>query len=189
MRWRVLVIAALLAVVFDQSMAGLIEVGSIRPSLLAIVALYVSLWAPRMIALWSCFALGLLADLTSALPYPPAQVVYLVGPHAIGFSFGCALVLQIRAMVMRRQLVAMCVLSGVFVAAASIIVISIYTARSWFPEFAPEFAEFRPAGELFRRVAAALYTAIIALPVGYVLLRWQKLWSFQTLAAGNSNWR
>jgi hypothetical protein len=54
---------------------------------------------------------------------------------------------------------------------------------------APELADFRPAGELLRRWAGALYTAVLALPFGYLLLRWQKVWSFQMLAPGNANWR
>ena len=189
MKWSTFAIFAFAALVLELSLTGLVEVASIRPSLLALLALFIALSAARVAALWACFLLGCLADLSSAISYPPGQVAHLLGPHALGFTFGGALVLQIRAMVMQRQLVALCVFSGMFVATASIIVVAVYTARSWFPSFAPEFAEFRPAGELMRRWASALYTAIAALPVGYVLLRWQKLWSFQTLSGGSTNWR
>lgn len=189
MKWSVFAMFAFATLTLEMSLTGLVQIGSVRPSLLAVLALFIALSASRVTALWACFILGLIADLTSAIAYPPGQVAHLPGPHALGFTFGCALVLQIRAMVMRRQLVAVCVFSGLFVATASVIVVAIYTTRSWFPSFAPEFAEFRPAGELMRRWASALYTAIIALPVGYLLLRWQKIWAFQTLSTGNTNWR
>ena len=46
---------------------------------------------------------------------------HLIGPNALGFAFGCLVILQVRNMVMRRQLFATAVLAGIFVVAASLV--------------------------------------------------------------------
>ena len=70
MRWGIFIGLAFIFITLEASLLSIFEIklpslGGIRPSLTAILALYVALWAPRMTALWACFILGLLVDLTS----------------------------------------------------------------------------------------------------------------------------
>lgn len=189
MRWSVFIVFAFAAVVVQISLLGTIEIAGLRPSLLAILGLFTALWAPRMTALWACFLLGLLVDLTT--PIVDARIVstHLIGPNALGFAFGCFVILQVRSMVMRRQLFATAVLAGVFVVAASLIAVAVLTVRSWFPISAPEMAEFSSLGDLGRRIGIAFYTALAAVPLGWFLLRLINKWRFQTMPGTTANWR
>jgi len=193
MRWGVFAIAAFSAVMIDVAFASALTitlpgVGPVRPWFVAILALYVAMWAPRIAALWATFGLGLLVDLTSAVSFPPGVSTHLLGPNALGFAFATALALQVRAMVMRRQVFATAVLCGVYALAAAIVVTAVYTVRSWLP-FAHEFDHFTPAGDLFRRAIAAAFTAVAAFPLAWLLLRTQGAWGFPGTAAAKVSWR
>lgn len=193
MRWGIFAVAVFVTIVADVALSGLFEIrvpslGGVRPSLASILALYVSMWAPRTIALWACFLIGALVDLTTPIAYPPAETAHLLGPHALGFAFACALALQVRSMVMRRQVFATAVLCGVYALASAIVVTAVFTVRSWLP-FAVEFDQFAPAGDLVRRALVAVYTALAALPLAWLLLRTQPAWGFPGTAATSVSWR
>lgn len=186
MNWVLFVIALFVATVLEMSMVDLLEVGGIRPSLIAVIALFLALWAPRMTSLWGCFACGLAIDLTSPWIWGSGETAYLIGPHTLGYSFACALILQVRSMVMRRQVFALSVLTGVFVVMSSIVIVAVGTARAW---YSPEFAAFSPTHELLRRLGMAVYSALMAIPVGMLLVKSFSLWKFPASQPTSTSWR
>lgn len=186
MRWWVFALVVFAALVLDMSVLSELRVGDLRPSALAVVALFVSLWAPKMSALWACLIVGAVVDLTSPMRPAGSETIHLLGPNVLGYAFACALMLQIRGIVMRRQVFALAVLACVFLIAASIVVTAILTVRSW---FTPEFAQLAPTRDLLRRFGSAAYSGIAALPLGWFLLRTAPWWGFQTVAPGRTGWR
>ena len=91
MRWVVFAVLAVVGLIFDTGLSDVMRIeklGHIRPSLCAVVAVFVALSAPRTAALWACFVLGLLLDLSHPLTVAENRVAYLIGPSALGYLFG-----------------------------------------------------------------------------------------------------
>ncbi|MGI9014322.1 MAG: hypothetical protein ACR2GY_08750 [Phycisphaerales bacterium] len=190
MRAGLLAFVLFVCVVIEMTLLDVIAVAGIRPSLLMIVALFVALWAPRSTALWSCFLIGLLIDLTAPIAYASWNQQHLPGPHALGLTFAAAFSLQLRAMLMRRQVFAFAVMMLIFAITASVVVVSVLTARSLFPTASPELAGYGPLRDLGQRCVTALYTAVVSIPFGWLLLRTIPAWRFQSaVSAGSAAWR
>jgi rod shape-determining protein MreD len=177
MRWVPFAIAAVLAAVLDTSnlmdLFTLRGLGSLTPSLTAIVAVFVALFAPKTIALWAAWCLGLLADLC-----PPNETV-VIGPYTLGYVFGAYAVVQVRTLVFRRRVLTVAVLTVVCLVAVGVVSVGLGTLRSWYPGAPAPWADFRPLPELGRSLGIAVYSGLFALPVGWLLMRTQPLWGFQ----------
>ena len=180
---------AFIALILQMTLMDLVSIGGARPSLLAILGLFVALWAPRHLTLWCCFALGLLIDLTTPIVFEKFGSQYLIGPYALGMSFAAVMMLNLRTMVMRRQVFAFSILAFVFAVSVSIVVVAVFMVRSWFPEHSPEFTGFSASGELVSHLAAGVYTAIVAVPLGWLLLKTSGMWHFQTATTPAGHWR
>ena len=192
MRWMVFIVLALIAVVLEVSLVNamaLHSLGGVRPSVTIVLATFVALNAPRQAALWACWLLGLVVDLCSPLPAGGASVEYLVGPHAVGYAFAGYLILQLRPMVFRRRVLTIAALSAVSFLAASLVVVFVYSVRQWYPAEALHWTDFRPLGELGRRLGIAVYSALIALPVGFLLVALVPWWGFHAAGPRVSGWR
>lgn len=186
MKWSIFIIAAFLALAIDRSFMGALELGGVQPWTTAAVAVYVALLAPKMTALWACWLLGLMVDLGS----PMADgSVHLVGPHALGYAFGGYLVLLLRSMVFRRRVLTIALMSTLHLLAAALIVVIILVARSWFEATAGAWPIDSAMRELWRRMLTALYSGVIALPVGWALIRTFPLWGFTGLGHRTAAWR
>ena len=138
MRWIVFVVAALIGVAFDTGLNEFLRVeklGHVRPSLCAVVAVFVALPAPRTAALWACFVLGLLLDLSHPLTVAENRGVYLIGPYALGYLVGGWLVVSARAMVFRRRPLTIGVMTVACLLAAQLVAVGFYVLRSrtWYP--------------------------------------------------------
>ncbi len=162
MRWWIFAILAYLALALEVSLRDVLEIGAtgVAPSFVIIYATFIALNAPGRSALWCALILGLGMDLLNTA----GDGTYIIpGPYALGLAFACALLLQLRTMVLHRNLttLAFCVLlAAVF---AHIVVIALFTIRGWIDPFA-----WSPGSELLRRLGIALYSAALALPLGVV---------------------
>jgi rod shape-determining protein MreD len=103
--WSAFILAAAAALTLDASLMPAFAFGGATPSLVGCVAAFVALHAERRRAWWGCWVLGLLLDLSSPMAIGGA-VTFVPGPFALGFALGAALVLSVRAEVMRRSMVA-----------------------------------------------------------------------------------
>jgi cell shape-determining protein MreD len=190
MRWAVFLGFAFLVLVLDGSLVGALTLWSFAPHLPLVLVVFIGLFAARFAALVGAVLLGLVMDLTLPLEQGIAQpVVYVIGPHALGFAFAAYVVLQVRTLVFRQRVVTVAVLSFAAVMAAGTVVIAIYLVRSWYGEGTLYFASGSAARELARHAAIGLYTAIIALPLGWLLLASTPLWGFHSGLPRRSSWR
>lgn len=160
MRWWIFAIVAYLVLGIEVSLRDVLEIGAtgVSPSLVIIYATFIALNAPGRIAIWSCLALGLAMDLLNAAG---GGTHIVIGPYALGLALACVLLLQMRTMVLHRNLttLALCV----FLAAvmAHVVVLALMTARSWIDPFT-----WSPGRELLTRLGIALYSAVLTLPLG-----------------------
>ena len=183
MRWLVFLIFAITAIVLELSfrhVLALRSLGGVSPSFIAPLVVFVALCASRRSALWACLLLGLLLDMLTQLPYGK-EIAYVPGPHALGYVFGGYLVLQIRAMVFRGRVLTLALLTLALVVAVSIVVVAIYSIRSWYPDSATIYPT-KPSAlrAMLRQIGVGIYSALMAIPVGWILLQTLPLWSFAT---------
>lgn len=92
MRWIPFVILLYLGAVVQSTIAPLIEIKTIRPDLLIILAVYYALLAPRYDAMLACWCIGFLIDLTS-IGYASHSNV---GVHAVGLGTAGILIVGLR---------------------------------------------------------------------------------------------
>ncbi len=185
MRWIVLAVAALIGVVFDTGLNEVLRIeslGHVRPSLCAVVAVFVALSAPRTTALWACFVLGLLLDLSHPLTVAENRVMYLIGPYALGYVAGGWMVVSGRAMVFRRRPLTIRVMTVLCLGAAQLVAVGFYVLRSrqWYPGGPIFWTETSAWAELGVRLLTVLYSGLFAVPVGWLLVQTIGLWGFQT---------
>ncbi len=185
MRWGIFAIFALLVLSLDAGLSDVLRIESlwdIRPNLCGVLAVFVALSAPRIAALWGCFVIGLLLDLSIEYTTGGNRGVYLVGPYALGLLAGGWLVLRGRTMVFRRRALTIGVMTVValLLAQAIIMMLLVIRSRSWYPGGPIHWPDNAVGIELLRRVLIAVYSGVAAVPGGWLLVRTLPLWGFQT---------
>ena len=86
------------------------------------------------------------------------------------------MVLNLRGMVFRRRALTVGFLTLVMLLSASVVMVFIMAARSWYPDAAP----YQAMPDLGRNLLIAVYSAIVAIPVGAALNLTYSLWGFQS---------
>ena len=185
MRWGVFLIFALIGIAIDGGLLDVLRIESlweIRPSFCAVLAVFMALSAPRITALWGCFALGLLLDLSTPYTADGNRIVWLVGPYALGLLAGGWLVVRGRTMVFRRRAMTIGVLTLGFllVAQAIIVVLLVLRSRGWYPGGPVHWTDVSLGIEVLRRILIAMYSGLFGVPAGWLLVRTLPLWGFQT---------
>ncbi len=185
MRWGIFGIFALLALSIDAGLSDLLRIESlweIRPNFCGVLAVFVALSAPRITALWGCFVIGLLLDLSIEHTAGVNRGVYLAGPYALGLLAGGWLVLRCRTMVFRRRALTIGVMTllSLAVAQAVIVMLLVLRSRSWYPGGPIHWPDTAVGIELLRRILIAVYSGIAAVPCGWLLVRTLPLWGFQS---------
>ncbi|MAJ47828.1 MAG: hypothetical protein CBC35_11270 [Planctomycetes bacterium TMED75] len=182
MRIAVFVVFMVLAVVLDTRFMEALRIGPILPSLAGTLAVFVVLCAPRQAALWSCFSIGLLLDLSDFALYQGSTAYCLVGPYTLGFLFGANLILPLRSMVFSRNPLTFGILTVLFLTAVTVVYIALWQFRGLYPGSPPPWVEPTVLGELGRRLLCALYSGLFAIPVGWGLVLSRPLWGFNPAA-------
>lgn len=175
MRWPVLVMFGFVLIAVQLSLRNALTLQSlwgISPNVVAPLAVFVALFAPRSAALWSCWWLGLVLDLA---PQAAATPHHLLGINALALTAGGYVILQVRTTVFRRRALTVGFLTLAFLVAAALVAGSLLTIRSWYPGELP----YRPLVSLGKSVLAALYSGVIAIPLGWLLNQTFPLWGFQ----------
>jgi rod shape-determining protein MreD len=184
-RWAVFVVFAVIGLVFDTGFSEALRIrtlADIRPSLCGAIAVFVALSAPRTAALWACFVLGLLLDLSFPVTVSGNRTLHLIGPYALGYTAGGWLVLHARTMVFRRRPLTIGVMTVVCLAAVHLVAVILYVLRSraWYPGDVVFWTDTTAMAELGRRLLGAVYSGLVAVPLGWLLVRSMPLWAFQT---------
>lgn len=183
MRWSTFFIFTYFALVLQVGLADLLGYGEqgVAPSFLLILGVYVAMAAPSMTTAFALLMLGLLSDLTRHLPTGDGGILWLIGPRALGMLAAAGAVLQLRVMMYRNSILAltlMVFIAGVFV---NLVAIAMVTVRGlpWMP--GDPIAMWSASDELVRQFREVVYTAVMAVPVGAVLLRLTSLWRFEPI--------
>jgi cell shape-determining protein MreD len=193
----VYIIAVFVALVFDTALSEALSIDSggwdIRPTAMPAVAVFVALSAPRLTALWACMVLGLLVDLNNSISLEGGtDNIHLVGPFALGYVFSGYFICQLRASVFRRRALTIAVLTVAFAFMAAVVAVSCGVIRSWLPLGMVGARVLWPSmpagGEMLRQFFSALYSGLLAWPLGWLLGRSASLWGFQSPARTRS-WR
>ncbi len=175
------VVFALFAWVFvglEWGLRDVLQLGrlNIAPSFVLILVTMIGLWASPGAAIGGALVLGVCMDLLYQVPVADGSDVVIVGPHALGMLLGVIAVLNVRALVFRKNTVTLAVLCLVAGAFAAIVVTAALSIRAMYDPIA--FG--RPAAELVQRGASSVATAALALPVGFVLTRIRSMFGFAT---------
>lgn len=171
MSWIAFAVIAWIAVGLEVGLKDTLELGSsgIAPSFVLPLAIYIAMSATPLAAQWACLALGLLVDLTWLVAVDPSATVApptVIGPHALGYFVACHFVLALRGAVLRRNPLSLVLLSFLGAIFADLIVVAFFTLR-W---MTGDPIAWSPAHELGVRIASAVYTGFLALPMAWVLM-------------------
>ncbi|MDG2424837.1 MAG: rod shape-determining protein MreD [Phycisphaerales bacterium] len=179
MRWLVFIIAALIAVGLDSGFSGIFTLrgaGFLTPSFAACLLAFVALLAPPVSVIWAAWFLGLLADLSPGLGEAGGGI-QLIGPHALGYPLGAWVVLNFRTWMFRRRVLTISLLTFLCVLVAGLVQTAIGILRFWLPWAGGELVPFG-AGEMLHETGNAAYSALLAIPLGWILIQTLPLWRF-----------
>ena len=182
MRWPVFAILAYFFLAMELGLTRLLEVGSgVAPSFVLVLMVFIAAHASTMPALWAALILGALVDLTSPLPYN-RDVVIVLGPHAMGYLLGALLTLQLRSLVYRRHPLMMAFLTlcaGLTVHILAVFLLSVRHLLGAGLDFYAPFV-WSSSDELVHRFLVVLYTAMLAVPVNWILQAFNHAFGFQS---------
>jgi cell shape-determining protein MreD len=187
MRWPIFVVFAFVALALEISLRNSLRLDNlyhgVSPSFVACLLTFILMFAPRLTSLWACWIIGVVMDL---LPGQGETAVRVIGPCALGLVFGGLMIIPLRSMVFRRRLLTMAFMTFVFALASSIVSVFLLTLRHWYPSSST--ADYSGLRDLTFRFFEALYSGVLAIPVGWLLLLTLPLWGFQTNAPRRSAW-
>jgi cell shape-determining protein MreD len=176
MSWAAFILAAAAALTLDASFMPVLQFGGVTPSLVGCLAAFVALHAERRAAWWGCLVLGLLVDFSSPVAVG-GGVTFVPGPNAVGFTLGAAMVLSLRAEVMRRSMMAAAAATLVLMSLAAVAWTFVWALRSWWPDGQPVWTG-SALSQLWHQMLVALVSAVLALPVSWTLGRTFDQWGF-----------
>lgn len=163
-----LAVAAWVLLGLETGLRGTLQLWApaVAPGLVFILVAFIAMCAAPRFAAWWAISLGLVIDLTTPTPLttlgPPAVVI---GPHALAYLLAAHLILSMRGVMIRRNPLTLgfLALTGGLVAHAALLGIN------WVRAFLDPTA-FNASDQLAQRGAAALYTAVIAIALAFILL-------------------
>lgn len=164
------------ALVLETGLRTLFALGptNATPSFLLVIAVFIGLLGQPGVVVWSFLVLGVLTDLQGG----PVAGGVIIGPAALGYLAGAYAILQLRTLVFRESVLTLAVLTfvtGVFV---QLVVVALYTFRGLPITPAEAIEGWSAANQLVERFLNLLYTAVVAIPLGFVLFRFAGIWGF-----------
>ncbi len=170
------ILAVAIVLPIDAAFMPVFSIGGTVPSLAGVLAAFVSLNASRRNAWWGCFVIGLLIDFSSPQLVAGA-LLFLPGPNTLGFSVGSASVTVFRAVLLRRSMLTVSAMTFVLLLGVSLVWVFIWSMRGIVTDGVVPFAG-SATQELGIRVVWCLSSAMIGLPVGWLLNRTYSWWGF-----------
>ena len=189
MRSLIVIIATIIAMAFDSSFGGVFtlrSVGSITPLAMPCLVVFISLFAPETIVYVLALALGVLVDLSPGQGLLPGGI-HLIGPHALGYLVTALLVVKIRVIVFRRRVLTLAVLAAGSVLVTGSVYALVMLARGVFPWTPP--ASGGGIEAFVKLFGTAIYTGLLAVPLGWCMLSTIGMWRFQSPTSRRATWR
>ncbi|MGP1346611.1 MAG: hypothetical protein ACTS3F_08085 [Phycisphaerales bacterium] len=137
----------------------------IAPSFLFIVLVYVALWASPGASLWAGLLIGLTLDLLHQVPTTRGIDTVVLGPGAIGCIAASYLVVNMRAILLSRNIFTTPFVVLLAMSVAQVLIVTMLSVRDSY-----DAIEFGRAGaELLERLGSSAFTALLAIPLTPVL--------------------
>lgn len=174
MNWPVFAIIAYIMLGLERGLRDALAIGPVQPSFLLAVGAFIALSAPPIHAVWACLVLGLALDLTGGWPMQGIPAQPLIGPYALGGVLMAQVILTLRGKLVRHHLATLAVLTLLGVLAAQALVVLLLSVQ----KLAGAPVAFEPGRELLIRLGASGYTALLSVPIGFLLIAASPLLGF-----------
>lgn len=182
MNWIVFVICAYVTLAMDRGFDLLLTFDGIGPCFTLILAVYVALRARPSTVPWAMIVLGLFQDLSQPYNIGSDSDMLLIGPYCLGYLAGGYVGTQMRGLFSQDSPISLAiavVAAGAFV---HLVCVALLTIRGLAILRVDQIVEWSAANELLRRFFVVLYTSVVAVPVGTLLIRTAPLWRFAATA-------
>jgi hypothetical protein len=177
MRWLILLLMAYVFVVLEQGLSLVFDQPgkyNFAPGMLLILLVYVGMFAPPMMVLWTGIILGLLHDLSHPVKLTGELAdAAIMGPAALAYLLGAVAMLQIRGVVYRGSPLSIALFSFIIGIIVHLAFVLIFMLRGLPMMFFPgeQVIQWSWSAELVGRFFSLLTTFAVALPLGWLLLR------------------
>ena len=183
MRWPAFIIALAVTLTLDQAFLQVLAIGPVFPGCTATLVVFVALFAPRSTSMWAAFIAGLMIDLAQPAIMNGNEPYHVIGPSTLGYVLGTYLVLLIRPMIFRRNPLSLGMLCFPFLLAVGVIYIAMWSIRGFYPDTGVPWGQSAVTREFARILGQAVYSAILAIPLGWILLASWPAWKFDPMPA------
>jgi hypothetical protein len=180
--WTLLALLGLLFTVLDLSWMPVLRVGGVWPATVPVLVTFVALWASRPAALWAPFLLGLFVDLCRPEVGIDAsgelRAIRVLGPDAVGFLFGAFALQSLRRVLLRRNPFAIAAATLVTTLLAALVWGAIWSVRAFWGGTVMPWSAGEAIAALGQRCLESGATALVAVPLSWLLLRLMPWWGF-----------
>lgn len=170
MNWLLFAILTYVFLLMQVGLAALLgipdELG-VTPDFLLIFAVFIGVQAQARTVAWSMLIIGVCANL---LPGPVKEGPIL-GPEALGYLAGAFAVLQLRTLVFRESVISLAIMVFVVGLFIELVTVALYTGRGLPLFLGQPVPNWNASDELVGRFLMLLYSAIVSIPIGMVLLK------------------
>ncbi len=169
------IISAYAALLLQAVLEPVWNLGGTSPQPLLILMVFLAQCGPANPALLSALIFGILTDVLSR-PYPQAGVI--LGPYAVGYVVGAYAVLQLRNLLFRNSVLALVVMTfaaGLFVELVAVALLALRGLGFLAADAPPDFTALASLG---RGMLGVIYTTLLAIPLGWILLQTRRTWHF-----------
>lgn len=177
MRWWVFIPVALGCVALDAAFMQVLGIAGHWPCLVAILMAWVALHASRGAALAAALLVGLYADAQPPAVFGDESIVVL-GPHMLAWVLATWAIVEVRDILFRRNALTVAVAAFGLVLGQSLVYLAISGVRVVYADPAPLWGAGSGALAFGHDAIDAVYTAVIALPIAWVLPRTAEWWGF-----------
>lgn len=178
MRWWLFVPTALVAAALDMAFMPTLSVGGFTPSLSMILLAFVALHASRASAIGAGLLIGAYMDAQAPAAFR-GGLVYVLGPHAIACVIAACAALYLRDVLFRKTVLAVAAAVFALACVESLAFIAIGGLRMAYADPGPLWGAGGGAQVLGADLGDALYSALVALPLAWLLLPTLEAWGFQ----------
>ncbi len=178
MRWWLFLVVALVFVSVDTAFMPVLSMSGHRPSLVLVLMAFVALYASRPAALAGALLIGAYADLRVPAIFPQGGM-YVIGPHILATVVAVWVLLEIRESLFRKNVLTVAAASLLLTLGQSLIFLAVSGLRLVYADPAPLWGAGTGAQAFGHDAIDAVYTALLAIPVAWCLLRSMGAWGFQ----------
>jgi hypothetical protein len=186
MNWIVFAVAVWLTLGVQWGFAAALKLGAtdIAPYFPVVFVVWLGLWARAHHAIAAALITGALWDISQHATTVTGQAVVILGPRALGCLLGVYLVLTLRGVMLRKNLLTIVMLSALAALLCQLVVTMLLTVRGVID---PAVVVQPPLAKLGVRSASAVYTGFVAAAVGPLLEAFKPLFGFT--AGGMASFR